>query len=153
MLKNSLIVLTLLFASFSAQAQQTLKLTVFMDQRDQPQALDAETKLVIFSSTKETGNWVKNSFESMGIEDLAAKKWLYVADVSGMPSLITKYMAIPKMQDYAFSIALERDGEVTADWPKQADAVNVYQLNALTIDKSYAFDSEEALLQFLNSIP
>ncbi|HHS99728.1 MAG TPA: hypothetical protein ENK73_02630 [Thiomicrospira sp.] len=147
-------ILALLFLSLTAvaQADQKLTPTVFMDQWDQPQALTSDVKWLIFSTTKDGGNWVKTQLEEMGIENLQSKNWMYVADVSQMPSLITKFMAIPKMQDYKFAIALEREGEATADWPKQEDAVNVYKLNALTIEEVHTLTTQESVASFLNSI-
>ena len=139
-------------ASGLAQAEQTLAPAQFMDQWEQPQLLSGDTKLVIFTATKDTGNWVKSTLETLAIEDMAAKNWLYVADVSGMPSFITKFMAIPKMKNYKFPIALEREGDLTKNWPKQKDAVNVYQMNALTIEEAHTFTSEDEVVNFLKSI-
>ena len=152
MIKKIFLALTLLSLSAFAHAQQTLTPTTFMDQWDQPQALNSETKWLIFTANKESGKWVKEYLEGMDVEDMAVKKWLYVADISGMPSLITKFMAIPKMKDYKFSIALEKEGEVSSDWPKQEGAVNVYQLNALAIDKVHTLTSADEVNAFLESI-
>jgi len=155
MIKSLILAVTLLGFNAVAQAEQaveTLAPAQFMDQWEKPQALNADTKWVIFTSTKEAGKWVKETLETMQVEDMAAKQWLYVADISGMPSLITKFMAIPKMQDYKFSIALEREGDITQDWPKQEDAVNIYQMNALTIQKVHAFTSEDEVVAFFKTM-
>jgi len=152
MIKKWALALALSGVAAFAQAEQKLNPTVFMDQWDQPQSLTSDVQWVIFSTTKDGGNWVKTQLEEMGIENLKAKKWMYVADVSQMPSLITKFMAIPKMQDYKFSIALEREGDVTADWPKQEDAVNIYKLNALTIEEVHTLTTKESVAAFIDSI-
>lgn len=150
------LVLALGFAAISvsglAQAEQKLAPVEFMDQWEQPQLLSAETKWLIFTDTKDAGSWVKDTLEALDVEDMSTNNWLYVADVSGMPSLITRFMAIPKMKDYKFSIALEREGDLTKDWPKQEDAVNIYQLNALTVEKVHTFTNEEDVMSFLKSI-
>lgn len=135
-----------------AQAEQKLAPTEFMDQWEQPQLLNSDTKWLIFTDTKDAGSWVKDTLEALEIEDMATNNWLYVADVSGMPSLITRFMAIPKMKNYKFSIALEREGDLTKDWPKQESAVNIYQLNALTVEKVHAFKNEGDVASFLKSI-
>ncbi|MBN2865469.1 MAG: hypothetical protein JXK16_05625 [Thiotrichales bacterium] len=152
MIKKILLALTFFTMSAVAYAQQTLVPAEFLDQWEKPQALNADTKWVIFTSTKEAGKWVKETLETMQVEDMAAKQWLYVADISGMPSLITKFMAIPKMQDYKFPIALEREGDITQAWPKQEDAVNVYKMDGLTIQKVYALTSEPEVVEFFKTM-
>ena len=152
MIKKILLALTFFTMSAVAYAQQTLVPAEFLDQWEKPQALNADTKWVIFTSTKEAGKWVKETLETMQVEDMAAKQWLYVADISGMPSLITKFMAIPKMQDYKFPIALEREGDITQAWPKQEDAVNVYKMDGLTIQKVYALTSEPEVVELFKTM-
>jgi len=135
-----------------AQSEQVLSPTVFMDQWEQPQALSSDTKWLIFTADKQSGKWVKETLETMDVKDMAAKNWLYVADVSGMPSFITKFMAIPKMKDYAFPIALEREGVASSEWPKQEDSVNIYELNNLVIQKVHTLTSAEDVSAFLKSM-
>ncbi|MEA3404464.1 MAG: hypothetical protein U9R28_01855 [Pseudomonadota bacterium] len=152
MFKKWMLAFVLLGFTAVVQAEQKLNATVFMDQWDQPQSLTPDVQWLIFSTTKDGGSWVKTQLEEMGIENLQAKNWMYVADISQMPSLITKFMAIPKMKNYKFSIALEKEGEATVDWPKQEDAVNIYKLNALTIEEVHSLTSKESVATFLNSI-
>ena len=155
MIKPLLLAVTLFSFSGVIQAEQALKTLApsqFMDQWEKPQALNADTNWVIFTSTKATGKWVKETLETLKVEDMTAKQWLYVADISGMPSFITKFMAIPKMQDYRFPIALEREGDITQNWPKQEDAVNIYQMNALTIQKVHALTSEDQVVAFFKTM-
>lgn len=151
MLKKLLLSAFLMSFTLLAQAQ-TFKAHSFEDQWDKPQALNAQTQWVIFSSHKAGGEWVKNALSTLEITDLAQKNWIYVADISAMPSLISKFVAIPKMQDYKFAIALEKEGDFTKDWPKQEDKVSVYKLNALEVVDTTYLDSEEAVVDFLKSI-
>jgi len=152
MIKKWMLLFALFGLSAPMQAGQTLTPTTFVDQWEQPLSLSSDVQWLIFSTSKEGGNWVKTHLEEMEVENLKAKNWMYVADISQMPSLITKFMAIPKMQDYKFSIALEKEGEVTANWPKQEGAVNVYKLNALSIEEFHALKTKEDVASFLNSI-
>ncbi|WP_178862326.1 hypothetical protein [Thiomicrorhabdus cannonii] len=153
MIKKILLPLLLLLA-FSAQAAElkSLQAHTFMDQWDKPQTLNEQTEWLILSTHKAGGEWVKKALSDLKIQDLAAKNWLYVADISAMPSLITRFVAIPKMQDYTFAIALEKEGEVTANWPKQADKVSVYKLKGLQIEEVHTLDSEQAVLNFIKLI-
>lgn len=148
--KKMLIAAALLGGSWSSvQAQPVLPMSEFVDQFEQPQTLNEKTTLVIFSADKEPGRWVKESLTQLNITDLNAINWLYVADVSAMPSFITNMMAIPKMKDFPFAIALDKSGDVTRDWPRKADQVSVYKMNKLDVAEMLYFDSAEALLVFL----
>ena len=53
---------------------------------------------------------------------------VYVADISGMPSLVTKMFALPAMRALPFPIGLARESAVLADLPRQKAAVTVIRL-------------------------
>lgn len=144
----------LMLLALGAQAAEikSLPAHTFEDQWAKPQNLNEQTQWVILSTHKAGGEWVKKALGELQINDMAARNWLYVADVSAMPSLITRFVAIPNMQDYAFSIALEKEGEVTANWPKQPETVSVYKLNKLQIEEVHALDSEQAVMNFIKLI-
>jgi hypothetical protein len=143
--------LALLMAlSFSAQSQQLEKLD-FTDQWDKQQTLNTQTQLLIFSTNKQGSEWVKSSLEAVQVTDLNAQGWLYVADISGMPGFISKMFAIPKMKDYPFAIALDREGDVTASWPRTEQGLSVFELESLEVVKQHRFQSPESLQVFLQS--
>jgi hypothetical protein len=52
----------------------------------------------------------------------------YVADITGMPSLISKFFAIPKMKDYNFSILLI-DEDNKALFPVEQDKITIITLD------------------------
>ena len=131
-----------------------LKPQSFETQFDQTLSLNTQTQWVIFSTTKDGGNWVKEAFAQLNFNEatLASKQLLYVADIHKMPSFISKMFAIPKMRDYGFPIALDKEGEGTQDWPTQENAVNVYQLNQLEVIKTMHFANQSDLENFLKGI-
>lgn len=122
----------------------------FKDQWDKDQVLDERTRLVIFSHHKEGSRWVKDALDGLQIADLSRHHWLYVADISTMPAMISKVMAIPKMRQYPFAIALIKKDHSVPDWPVAEDAVAVYELNRLEITRIYQVKSEEDLKNLLH---
>ena len=52
---------------------------------------------------------------------------VYVADISGMPSLISKFIALPKMKKYPFSILLLDDSNKD-NFVKEDGKIIVYSL-------------------------
>ncbi len=158
MLKKIMMTMMLLVGvQFAAYAQAPAKLQAlpaqeFKNQWDQPIRLTAGTEWVIFSHHKDGGQWVKETFDNLNITDPKAHQWLYVADVSQMPSLITRWFAIPKMQDFAFPIALSYDEQLTATWPQQPETVSVYKLYNLVIKDVEYFSNQADLQAFLKSV-
>ena len=124
----------------------------FKDQWDKPNPLDASVKWLIFSHHKAGNEWVKDALNELDIQNLKAMHWLYVADISGMPSFVTKLFALPKMRKYAFPIALSDDEINTQDWPEQEDTVSVYKLDHLKIVEYKTFPDKASLEDFLMSI-
>ncbi|BBP43363.1 hypothetical protein [Thiosulfativibrio zosterae] len=143
-----------LFSQTAIADALQLKPQSFETQFDQTLSLDAQTQWVIFSTTKDGGNWVKETFAKLEFNEatLDSKHLLYVADIHKMPSFISKMFAIPKMRDYGFPIALDKEGEGTQDWPTQENAVNVYQLNQLEVVKTLHFANQADLENFLKGI-
>jgi hypothetical protein len=143
-----------LFSQGALADSLQLKPQSFETQFDKTVSLSTQTQWVIFSTTKDGGNWVKESFAKLDFNEatLASKHLLYVADIHKMPSFISKMFAIPKMRDYGFPIALDKEGEGTQDWPTQEDAVNVYQLNQLEVVKTQHFANQADLEAFLKGL-
>jgi hypothetical protein len=83
----------------------------FKDQFDKPISLDKTTKKVIFAFTKPTGH-IMRVYMGLKKEDYLSKRdILFVADISGMPSIIAKMFAIPDMKESKYSILLIKDGD------------------------------------------
>lgn len=137
-------------SSFAVSAQ-TLNATEFQDANEQALSLNAQTKWVLLTSEKAAGKLVKESLNALNMTDLAAKNGLYVADVSAMPGFITKMVAIPKMKDYAFKVAVVMEDELVEGWPKQEDKVTAMTLNNLNVESVEYFDSQEALQAWIQN--
>ena len=76
------------------------------DQFEKEHTVDANIKTIIFSATKTEGTTIKEFLLTKDKDYLTANKTVYIADITGMPSLITKFIAMPKMKDYPFSVLL-----------------------------------------------
>lgn len=131
---------------------QTLKAVAFTDQWEKANPLTEQTQWVVFSHHMTGGDWVKESLTDFNVTNLARLNGLYVADVSGMPSLITKYMAMPKMRDYAFQMALAMDDEMVEGWPQKEDQVSVILLDKLSVKEVKYFADKASLQAYLKTL-
>ena len=70
-----------------------------------------------------------------------------------MPSLIGKFIAIPKMRDYSYRVVLDRDGKIAAQYPGADDQVLWLQLDNGTLVSQQTFANADALRAALEKLP
>lgn len=100
------------------------------DQHDQTVVINEQTNLILFAAGKSTSALMSKTLEGLPPTTLKDKKALYVADISGMPSFITKIVAIPKMQKRPYTIALLRDEVQSKRFPQKDDAITIIKLKS-----------------------
>lgn len=110
-------------------AMPTLSLN---DQHDKPAAVSTQTRWVVFTAEKPVSDMVSAvlAAEPAGVADRL--RLVYVADISGMPALVTRMFALPKLRELPFPIALVRDTAQVAqvaDFPRMKDAATVLRLD------------------------
>ena len=72
------------------------------DQFEKEHTVDANVKTILFASDKDTSDILKDYLLSKDADILTRNNAVYVADISGMPSLISKFIAMPKMKNILF---------------------------------------------------
>jgi len=103
-----LLVLNILFASEFKQGD-TIESFTLLDQFNKMHTVNSEIKTLIVSFEKDTGKLVNEFLASKQPDFLSNHKAVFIANISGMPSIITKLFALPKMQDYKHTILLIYD--------------------------------------------
>lgn len=102
------------------------------DQHDKPAAVSTQTHWVVFTAEKPVSDMVSAvlAAEPAGVADRL--RLVVVADISGMPALVTRMFALPKLRELPFPIALVREAaQVTqvADIPRVKGAATVLRLD------------------------
>ena len=120
------------------------------DQFEQPLVVNEHTKVVLFSRGMKGGELIQEALETIPVEQQPTEM-AYIADISGMPSLIARFVAIPKMKDLPFAMGLDREGEVTASWPAEKDTATVVTLDKLSVVTIEFYDSGEAIIKALKN--
>ncbi len=118
------------------------------DQHDAPGSVGPNTRLVLFTRDMAATKVVNEVLEKDPAA-LTAAHAVVVSDISGMPSLITRLFALPKMRKRPYRILLDRDGKTTADFPFVKGKVTVFRLQALNIESVEHVDSADALRALL----
>ena len=148
--KRWLIAFCLLFATLVVHGQE-LSPVNFEDQHGDTVAFDSNVNWLIFAHHNKGAKMTKEAIDQAGISDFTEYQGLYVADISKMPSLISKMFAIPAMRKYEFNLALDKDGQLTQNWPKQEDTVTLLTLDGLSVVDVQYVDSSEDLVKFINA--
>lgn len=121
------------------------------DQHGVARTLDRDVRVVLFSRDMEGGEIIR---ALLGSEPglLEETDGVYVADISGMPGLIARLVAIPRMQERPYPMLLDREGEVTAVFPSQAGRATLLVLDGLEVRAIDHLDTIEALRDRLTTL-
>ena len=110
-----LVIFTLIFCSLTAFAASEAKLLSIgdklslpklTDQFEQSQLLLPETVWIIFSHDMDSSKIAKAALENQDKASLSEANIQYYADISGMPWLISRFIAIPKMKKLPYVLAI-----------------------------------------------
>ena len=121
----------------------TLPTLKIKDQFEKEHVVDANIKTIIFSASKSEGTTIKEFLLTKDKDYLTTNKAVYVADITGMPSIITSLVAMPKMKAYPFSVLLVDDSNKGL-FPVKEDMISIISLDSGKItDVKYVKTAEE----------
>jgi len=111
----------------------TLPAARFDDQHGRTHILHDQVRVIVFSRDMEAGDVIKTALRDDGATLLTNAGAVYVADVSGMPGMIRRMFALPKMRQRAYPMLLDVDGATTARFPARPGQATVLVLEKLRI--------------------
>ncbi|MGK0673604.1 MAG: hypothetical protein ABWU16_02950 [Halothiobacillaceae bacterium] len=100
------------------------------DQHEQPYAMPGNARVLLVTADKASGGLAHEVLKDIPQAEQERRGIVYVADVSGMPSLVTHMFALPKMREYGYRIMLGMEPGQTAMLPRAADAVTLVELES-----------------------
>ena len=148
----------LLLATFLALGLNAASLNVdstvndikIKDQFEKEHTIGTNVKTILFASDKKTSDMLRDYLLPISEKENIIEKngAVYVADISGMPSLISKFIALPKMKKYPFSILLLDDTN-KANFTKEDGKIIVYSLEAGKVVKIDKISTKEELANII----
>ena len=129
---------------------------VLKDQHDRPVAVTASTRRLVFSAERAVGDMVSKLLSAQPAGVLDRQHAVYVADISAMPSLVTRMFALPKMRELPFAMGLVREAAEqaqVADLPRQPGAATVLHLADGRVRQIDLVRNEAQLLAALGLAP
>ena len=147
---RSLLVLTLALAAALASAQLytvdgTFRPFALEDQHGVRAEVGEGVQIIFLTRDMDGGNLVKTALAEVPQSILDQRHAVYIADTSGMPSLIARFTALPKMKKRPYRVLLDRDGKATRDWPFTAGTVTLIALDGLRIKRVEELTSVEGV--------
>lgn len=120
----------------------------FKDQFEKDHSLTPKVKKVVFAFSNATGQLMKTYVSLQPKDYLSSRDILYIADISGMPTVISNMFAIPAMKDDGFPILLIKEKENAMRF-RNEDQKNAVMIIALEnkIIKSVKFVTNETDLK------
>jgi hypothetical protein len=112
--------IVLCLAPFWAQALEVgerLAPWTLLDQHDQACSLSEETRILLVARSMDGARLVESALKARPQGYLEARRVVFVADISRMPSLIARLFAVPAMRDYPYRVLLDRDARVASRYP------------------------------------
>lgn len=134
---KSLIIFFLGLSCSYAEVKTGQQLSSFRlsDQHKVEHVIDTNVRLLIFARDMSGNKLIREALDGKTKEYLEKHKALYVSDISQMPKLITKLVAMPKMKKYSYPVLLDTEAELTKDLPYKEDHASLIYLTGLKVDK------------------
>ncbi len=117
------------------------------DQFEKPHTLTPDTKMLIFVFQKATGHLVKGYFNKKPVDFLQKHHTVFVADVSGMPTIIYNMFAKSDLQKHKYPIWLIFDENESAKFKNanNEDKIMIVKLDNLKVTDVKFITTEEEL--------
>lgn len=132
-----------------ATTQTSINIDQLTDQHGTAFTFQTTMKLVMFINGMEAKDLLKKALEKTNTDCLTSGHAVYLANISGMPKLVAKLFAIPRMREYPYPIWLDRDGKASMNLPAEKDAVTLLAVENMTITGTEYFSDEASLTQRL----
>lgn len=125
------------------------------DQHDKPIALGPDTRTILFTADKTAGDMLNGLLKERPADFMPQRKLVYIADISRMPGLITSMIALPRMREYPYRMAVASEEGQTAMLPRAEDSVTVIHLENGKVKELLMFKETEVqpLAALLDSLP
>jgi hypothetical protein len=105
------------------------------DQHGADARVDERVKVLVLSRDMAAGDVVKKALEDKDQAWLDQRAAVYVADVSRMPGLITRMIALPRMRGRPYRVVVDRRGAVAGALPYEDGKATVLHLDGLRVTR------------------
>lgn len=150
-MKKLLLILMFSIAGFAQTLNigDALPTITLEDQFEKTHTVSTQSKRIIVAYDKSMSDILKEFLLNKEGDFLKKNQTVYIGDISGMPYLISRFFAIPKMQKYPFSI-LFLDEKNQKYFSKKEEMITVYTLENGKIKNLSFISTKEELTKLFN---
>ncbi len=130
---------------------QTFDAIRYEDQHGNIRILDSSVKNVIFLADMDAKDSLHAELQDAGQDWLDKHHAVVIADIHGMPYLVSVMFALPAMRDYSYVLHLIREAGPGDRFPKKPGQLTLIRLKDRKIDSIQILQSGKALFQELQS--
>lgn len=134
------------------QTGSTIPTVELQDQHERTYHLNGSEKLLVFIAEMESGKLLHKVMDSRGDSFLKKHNTILLADVHNMPSLIARFIALPRMRDYNYTLYLIRDDKSGTVYPRKKEQISLLYLKNKKIVKIEYVNTASGLLKVIESI-
>lgn len=120
-----------------------------VNQHGESSALDESLKGALFLSNMDASKILHAVLQPQGDEFLKSRGLRVVADISRMPAIISRLVAVPRMREYSYSLCLIREVQAGDPWPRRPGEVLLIELDNLKVRSISSARSEAELRALL----
>jgi len=103
------------------------------DQYGKKHVIDERVRVIVLTRDMDAGDVVKTALGHNGDAVLSRHKAVYVSDVSSMPSLIRRYLALPKLKERTYPMLLDETGEFSTALPSRNKHATLIFLDGMRV--------------------
>lgn len=119
-----------------SEPPQNLDFSSLVDQFGQPFRGPGSMALVMVVNGMKAKNMVRDTLAELDVSCLQQGRVIYLANISGMPKMISKLVAVPRLRKLGYPVWLDYSGNMTDMLPTRKDEVTL-----LSIDSEQAVSS------------
>ena len=134
---KNIILLFLLSATYvwsePLQVGEELSLLQYETQRDEKVTIPTGTRTLVFTSEMEASKIAHEVFEVGGEDYLNQNFTIFISDIHRMPFLISKFVALPKMRKYKYTMHLIKEDTAGSIFPREKGKLTIITLDNLKV--------------------
>lgn len=119
------------------------------DQHDAVWDIPANTKLILFSASRDANTLVQEVLSTKPVDYLETRKVVYFSDMSKMPGFITRTFALPSMRDLPYRVGVVLDAKDAEIWPRRDGAITAVYLENQKITRIEFIEQSATLSEVL----
>ena len=115
------------------------------DQHGKKHEVNEQVRLILFCKEKKGNDIISEALKKKSEGYLSNHNTFFVADTSGMPRLVAKFVALPALRKRPYVVLLDPGPSTTSDFPSEKNKVTLLHLQNLKIKAIEFVDNPEGV--------